>query len=502
MVFETAISFLQRIETHWLLLVVLTCLIYLAALMLGRWLKRALRVPLNPSYQVFAMAFAIVGSAWILHVEFPGRKEISLVAVIAAAFPINALLYRFLWPLYGYPGEKARIPPFLPQVVSVLLVASVFFTGLAVLYHVTLPGLLAGSGVVAIILGLALQDTLGNIFAGFGLQAAKMFKAGDWLIIDGRHLEVIEVHWHSTRFRTYGSASFNIPNNQLAKATIVNLSYPTSIHGARVELGIDYRTPPDEVIEALIKATSAANGVLEEPAPEVFLIGFGESEIKYAIDFWLNDGRRYLQIIHAVRTNCWYELSRRGIPFAFPVRIVELTQKPQEESRESDALTLLARQPLFSDLGEKQIGLLANSAIHLQFGKGETIIRQGDPGKSMFILAKGVAEVFAKQNGQSRRVGDLAPGDCLGEMSFLTGETRGATVVATSHCEVVEIEKEVMANLLRQDPHLAEKLSETVLSRRSKTEAELARVVESDVAVELGTTKESFLNRLREFFQL
>jgi small-conductance mechanosensitive channel len=182
-------------QTPELFLVLVSFGLYLIGLVTGRWLKRRVNVDLGWTSHVFIASASIALASRLLNVEFPGASEISLLAVITAAFPVNALLRRFVWPLYGYPGEKARIPSFLPQVAAILVFVVATFSGLATFYHVTIPGLLTGSGVLAIIIGLALQDTLGNIFAGFGLQAGRAYRVGDWLIVDGKHVEVVELNW-------------------------------------------------------------------------------------------------------------------------------------------------------------------------------------------------------------------------------------------------------------------------------------------------------------------
>jgi small-conductance mechanosensitive channel len=252
---------------------------YLIGLMLGRWLKRRVNVELGWTSHVFIASASIIVASRLFQIEFPGSAEVGFLTAVTAAFPVNALLRRFVWPLCGYPSGEARIPSFLPQVVAIMVFVIATFIGLAAYYHVTIPGLLTGSGVIAIIIGLALQETLGNIFAGFGLQAGRAYRVGDWLIIDGKHVEVAELNWRSTRFRNNDDVSFDIPNSQLAKATIVNLYYPSPKHAARVRLSVDHRIPPNEVKDAMRQAASAAPGVLSDPPVKVFLIDFAESAI-------------------------------------------------------------------------------------------------------------------------------------------------------------------------------------------------------------------------------
>jgi small-conductance mechanosensitive channel len=444
-------SFLNA-ATPELLLVLVAAAIYLVGLLLGRLGKRRLSIRLGWTYQIFILSVAIGTAALILHIQLPGARAIGLIAVFTAAFPLNALLDRFFWPLYGYPGERARIPSFLPQIVAIIITITALFVALGLFYQVTVPSLLASSGLIAIVIALALQDTLGNIFAGLGLQAGKAYRVGDWLIIDGKRAEVVEIHWRSTRLRNNDAATFDIPNNQLAKATITNLYQPTRVHAMRVGVSIPYDVAPNKVKQALIKAATSAAGVLANPEPYAFLMNFGDSGIDYELKFWLNDGTLFPKIIDGVRTNVWYELNRQEIAFASPVRVVEMHTRTDADEETTDATNLLLRQPLFCGLQAQELQELGQSTIHLRFGKGEKIIEQGKPGKSMYILADGSAEVRVNHDGELVRVGRLGQGDCFGEISLLTGEARTATVIAESDCEVAKIEKSAMRALLLEHP--------------------------------------------------
>lgn len=493
-------SFLTAAEPEALVLLA-AVLFYLAGLLIGRVLKRRFRIGLAWTYQIFIAAAAVVLASALFHFDFPGQRLVGMMSLFFAAFPVNALLYRCFWPIFGYPGEQARIPPFLPQITTLLLIATAFFSGLSTFYGVTLPGLLAGSGLIALVLGLALQDTLGNIFAGLGLQAGKAFRVGDWLIVDGKHCEVIEVNWRSTRLRNIDAASFDIPNNQLAKATIVNLYNPTPVHAARASVCVEYGIPPNHVKDALVQAALAARGVLSTPAPAAFLMSFDDSGIRYELKYWIDDARRHPEISDIVRTNIWYELDRRTIPFSYPTRIVEIRSKKETEPTDQVS-ALLQAQPLFADMETDQIQALAKSARHLRYGKGEKIITQGDPGGSMYVLSSGIAQVTVERDGRASDLGELTSGECFGEISLLTGKPRTASVTAKTDCDIVEIDKSGMGDLLKQYPRLADHLSETLSTRRSLLETELANWKGDPETAPISQTKESFLARMRQLFGL
>jgi CRP-like cAMP-binding protein len=180
---------------------------------------------------------------------------------------------------------------------------------------------------------------------------------------------------------------------------------------------------------------------------------------------------------------------------------VEMRSK--KETQPADQVSLLLQaQPLFADMETEQIQALAKSAQHLRYGKGEKIISQGDPGRSMYVIASGIAGVAAERDGRTSDLGELVSGECFGEISLLTGKPRTASVTAKTDCEILEIDKSGMGDLLKQYPRLADHLSETLSTRRSMLETELANSKDDPEIAPTSQTKESFLARIRQLFGL
>jgi CRP-like cAMP-binding protein len=137
------------------------------------------------------------------------------------------------------------------------------------------------------------------------------------------------------------------------------------------------------------------------------------------------------------------------------------------------------------------------------FGRGERVIREGAEGDSMFVLLRGAAEVSISKNGTSIPVATLKAPDCFGEMSLLTGERRTATVRAETDCQVMEIGKPVMAELLRASPDCLERLSELLAKRKMETEGLLKEAVfHGQHERKEREYKATFLHRLQTFFEL
>jgi CRP-like cAMP-binding protein len=350
-----------------------------------------------------------------------------------------------------------------------------------------------------------MQDSLGNIISGIALQAGKPYAHGDWLQVDKIYAEVIEVNWRATRLRTHDDVVIEIPHRQMASQTIVNLNRPTRRHAVRVSVGIDYSAPPSRVRDVLLHATSNAKGVASEPRPKVYLKNFGESSIDYEIKFWIDDHLYYNDVCDSVRTNIWYSLQRHGIKIPFPTRTVQLERPTRSKQQEvqSTARQILRQQPLFKSFTDDQLDALLPRGQLTSFGRGEKVIEQGANGDSMFILVKGEANVVVNRNGLDMHVASLNSGDCFGEMSLLTGEKRSASIIAKSDCEVVEIGKPILANSLKENPELVEKLSTLLAKRQLENEGALAAQTDTSIVrAKQGEYQTTFIDKLRVFFEL
>jgi small-conductance mechanosensitive channel/CRP-like cAMP-binding protein len=491
--------------TENLLLVLSTPGLYCLMVLLGRWLKRKKGVRLGWLYHLFSLALAVYLPASILEVNWAFMPHLAAATFLLGCVFLMALMDRYLWEWYFRDRNHVEVPKFLTEVARLAILIIAIFLVLEFGYHQSIRGLLVAPGIAVIIIGLAMQDSVGNIIAGLTLQMGRPFEHGDWLLVDSRHGEVIEVNWRATRLRTIDDIVIEIPHRQMAAQTIVNLSRPTRRHAARISLGIDCAAPPTRVKDVLLHATSNAKGVAPEPKPKVYLKNFGDSSIEYEIKFWIEDYSKHFEVSDSVRTNVWYSLQRHGIQIPFPTRTVHVERPARNKSQEVQirARVILRHQPLFKCLTDDQLDALLPRGRLAHFGRGEKLIQQGENGDSMFILVEGEANVIVDRNGVQAHVASLASGDCFGEMSLLTGERRSATVVANSDCEVVEIGKSILAARLKENPELLAKLSEMLARRQLETDGILAAHAQTSVLKAKQTEYQaSFLDKLRKCFEL
>ena len=480
---------------------------FFVALGIGRFLKRRAGVQLGLFFRLFCLILAFYAAISVYGVHAPWRYHVGAAAILLSTALIVALVNRYVWDFYFEKKRQTRIPHFLREVVGGIIFLIVLLFILSYGYHAEaqLKGLLAGSGVLAIILGFAGQNLFAGIIGGVSIQINRPYKVGDWLKVGDTYGEVREINWRSTRLCTNDNIYLDIPNNEMVSHQIVNLHYPTEVHAMRIRVGVEYKNPPNVVKEALYRAASTAKGVLAEPKTKIFLVDFGESACIYEIKYYMGNHARINEVNDAVRTNVWYELKRRGVTIPFPIRTLQVERKaalPIKEEQ-AEALAILRGERLFECLSEEQLSHVVQEARLKLFGRGEPVIEEGSAGDSMFVMLRGAANVYVSKNGSKIHVATLGAGDCFGEMSLLTGEPRSATVRADADCYVMEIGKPIMAEVLRDAPDCLEKLSELLAQRKMETEG---------VLKEAGRTGEhllkerqytaTFLQRLQTFFQL
>ena len=479
---------------------------FFAVLTIGRLLKRRAGVRLGVLFQLFCLTLAFYAATSFYGMRAGWRNHAGAVVFLLSAAFVVALLDRYLWDAYFEKKRQTTIPHFLRQVVALLIYLIALLLVLSVGYHAEgeLRGLLAGSGIAAIIIGFATQDLFGGIISGIALQISKPYKVGDWLNIQDRFAEVTEINWRSTRLRTNDGIYLDIPNYTIARGTIINLHYPTQIHAMRIRVGVEYEVPPNLVKDALHRAAANAEGVLPDPPTRVFVVDFGESAVIYEIKFSMGNHQAYNEICDAIRTNIWYEFKRQRITIPFPIRTLHLQRTPKRVGDgQAEARAILRSEPMFDCMDDTQLeNVLQHAQIH-HYGRGERLIQEGDQGDSMFIMLRGTAAVSVTKNGAGIRVGMMRPGDCFGEMSLLTGEPRSATIRAEADCEVLVISKKVMAEVLRASPQCLTQLSELLAKRRLEGDNIVKdALVPDDLGKKEREYRASFLDRLRTVFDL
>jgi small-conductance mechanosensitive channel len=216
--------------------------------------------------------------------------------------------------------------PALLRAMGVVVIGSV---GMFVLLSWSFPGLsftpvFVTSGVVSIVLGLALQEALGNLMAGIVMSVERPFKIGDWIQLGTTEGEAVEQTWRATVVRTRAGDHLLIPNNLAVREIMVNYDRPTSEHLVKIQVGVAYDTPCGVAVESLLDAAAKVAEVLRTPAPSVFLKDFLDSSILYELRVWIDNYGSLHAIESDVRKQIWYSFKRYGVTIPFPQRDVNI----------------------------------------------------------------------------------------------------------------------------------------------------------------------------------
>jgi small-conductance mechanosensitive channel/CRP-like cAMP-binding protein len=359
--------------------------------------------------------------------------------------------------------------------------------------------------VVGYIVGNATQDTLGNLFSGLALNAERPFHIGDWVTVGGHTGVLVDTTWRATRLRTKADDFIVIPNAAIAKESIVNYSRPTRTHGTLLQVGVSYDTPPNKVRDVILGVLREAPGVCQEPAPSVYLVGYGDSSVNFTIKFFLDDFARLEIIQSGVMDRIWYSFRREAISIPYPIRDMRqrdalADEQTQRSAGQNTIRQMLSSVELFRSLSAQEMERLAGAAkLHL-YAAGENLCRQGEAGDSFYIIREGRVAVFVNgAEGQRITAAHLTRSAFFGEMSLLTGEPRSGTVTAETDVEVLQVSKQDFAGLLQANADLAGKLAAVLEERIEGRRTAMATPAARESAPE---TRSALALRIKQFFGL
>jgi len=399
------------------------------------------------------------------------------------------------------------IPKLLKDVLGAGYYIAALFAIVAFVFEQPVTGLLATSGVVAVVLGFALQNTLSDVFSGIALNMEHPYRQGDWIRLDsGFEGEVVEVNWRATHLRSRQDSEIVQPNSGMATARIVNFHYPDRGYAFNIQVRLDYRVPPTRVKAVLQAAAMACEAVKKHPKPIARVLSFEDSFVMYDMKVWVSDYGKHPDHLDEVLTRVWEHLRWAGISFAFPQRNVHLYDKEERNEQKSLAVSELLEQiDLFTSLQTEEKDLLASQLEQRRVRAGQRIVEQGAEGQSLYVIAEGLLEVRVRfeEDGTEHKVAQVGPGDFFGEMSLLTGAPRSASVLTMTDVIVYKIEKIHIESILKARPPIAETLVELLSARQEATQA-LANTpnATADGAITHQGYAEQMLGRIRGFFQL
>jgi small-conductance mechanosensitive channel len=299
---------------------------------LRRFLPRGQRSRGNMTLLWFYLALALRLSAAVAlrSGEYTVWVLLSFLDLISCALGIVGLVRLLVFDM-GINRTRIRVPLIISDLLHLVVVTIVL---LAILYqHGFDPlSLVTTSAVLTAVIGLALQGTIANVFAGLALHTDKTIGIGDWVQVGSLIGRIAEIKWRSTALWTEDGDLVIAPNSRLLDSEVKNLSRPDEAQRITVTVGFHYRHPPDEVQRVMVEAIRKVSGVRSDPAPDCVLRDFADSAITYAVRYWISDYTHHTKIESDVRTQMWYAARRTELEIPFPIRTLHLP-RPQRALR-------------------------------------------------------------------------------------------------------------------------------------------------------------------------
>jgi small-conductance mechanosensitive channel len=489
--------------------------------------------PLVITFFVLALG-AVVTHLWFRRRPF-GRavaRVIFLVALTIALFKANVVPYEPLkstgipfedavhralaiawwawaaWFLVGVvrtfvvAEHRPREGKLVQDLLAGLIYLSAVLAVIAYVFGLPVQGLLATSGVIAIILGLALQSTLSDVFSGIVLNFSRPYRPGDWISIEGgTDGRVIEMNWRATHVLTGKRDLAIVPNSAIAKAKIVNASSPSGVHGMTVTVQLDRKATPAAGVKILEQALLNSRLVLTRPAPWITVKSISGPGTEFEIGFFAEDLAHATDAQNELLDLIYRHVAAAGLDLATIDRsassVPETNMLPNAADCPERALNLVN---IFASLTPDERESLAGKMKQKTVDTGEVLLEAGVVLQSLFIIGAGVLSLTHVVGGNEIELMRLGPGDHFGEIGLLTGAPARARITALMPTTIYELTKDDLAPVLEARATVAQELGRELARRQAA--GRLIASPEMDGAVPLNRVASWFADRLHKLFDL
>jgi small-conductance mechanosensitive channel/CRP-like cAMP-binding protein len=361
--------------------------------------------------------------------------------------------------------RRPRDAKLLQDIIAGVIYLAAFFAIIAYVFNLPIRGLLATSGAIAIILGLALQSTLGDVFSGLVLSFSRPYRPGDWVRFEsGAEGRVIEMNWHATHLLTNEQDLAIVPNSMIVKARIVNLSAPSDIHGMAVSVALTADAPPAAGIPIIEHAMLNSRRVLAMPKPWITVKSIHADVIVYGVTFFIADLSSSTSAQNELLDLIYRHVAAAGLSLAVSPDGTAPSRPPAPATEEE---RVLAQSAIFATLPDEERGVLAKKLQCKLHDPGDVLTQPGAPLQSLFLVGSGVLSVTRPQDGRQVEILRLGPGDHFGEIGLLTGAPTVGFITALAPAAVYELAKKDLTPTLEANPQVTQELCRALTQRQA-----------------------------------
>jgi small-conductance mechanosensitive channel len=356
--------------------------------------------------------------------------------------------------LMGLVDEQVRAPKLLLDILRVgvsLVWGAVIVSRI---WNVNLGSLLAAMGVGSIALAFALQEFLGNLLFGLALLSAHKFSIGDWIMVDGKASEVVEMDWRTVTLVTAEGDRVVVANSTLAKGNlkIAARAREKASFTVPLELGVDI--PPEQVRDTVMEAGRAVPGMTESDGVKCFVTGIGDGTIKYNVVLLVASPRIVAGPRDEFLSRFWYLAQRRG-----------LRLDPSPGPNAADRLRMLEEGGAFHRHGEALPQLAQVSAFH-RYRRGDLLLTAGAPATDAFLVIAGQLAVTVPTSEGEIRLELVPPGELMVLQEMLAGGSSPVRVVADLDTDVLAIPAQALVDAMDRNWVVERDISAVTEARR------------------------------------
>jgi small-conductance mechanosensitive channel/CRP-like cAMP-binding protein len=398
--------------------------------------------------------------------------------------------------------HRPREGKLLQDLLAGLIYLVAVFAIIAYVFDLPIQGLLATSGVVAIILGLALQSTLGDVFSGVVLNFSRPYRPGDWISLEGgTDGRVIEMNWRATHVLTGRRDLAIVPNSTIAKSKIVNVSSPSGIHGVTITVQLDAKTPPAAGAEILQHAILNCRLIVATPAPTVTVKSINATYTEFEITFFVEELASSVKAQNQLFDLIFRHLAVAGIDLA----TAQNQSGPAGEDQSSQNLKtgperLLELVAIFASLTTEERKAIAAKLKPKSYDKDEVLVEPGTILHSLFIVGAGVLSFTREESEGEIELLRIGPGDHFGEIGMLTVAPATARISALIPATVYELANADLSPILQARPEVAQGLCRALAQRQAA--GQLVASTELAAGVPANRLTTWFSDRLHRLYNI
>jgi small-conductance mechanosensitive channel/CRP-like cAMP-binding protein len=434
------------------------------------------------------------------------RYIIGISCWLVVAWFVIRVIDVFFWDSFVERKLAYQVPKLLKDLVRALVLFVTIAGIMGVVFEESLTGLLAASGILGLVIGFALRNMIADFFSGISLNLERSFKIGDWICLETGELgQVIEINWRATIIRNVYANTLVIPNSRMGAMKVENFSKPEACFRRYLEFRLDFDVPTERALRVLTASVNSIQQPIGDLRPDVLITDIDELGVKYRVRYLVPEVRQLPAKRTEVVRSVMHHLYLAGISPVHEKHDIFMSDMPVRQLDHHDnKIDLFKRIYLLKVLDDNELATLAINVIGECFKSGDIVVKQGDIGKSMYIIVEGILDVYIdfKGNGEEVKVAHMVPGDFFGEMSLLTGEPRSASVIAHGDTFVYEITKDDLQLLIENRPEIAAHITQTIAERRVREEVVKNNLTVEQQEIEVKSFAEQLLDRMGRFFNL